>query len=148
MEKFVVYGRLAKQLVPFLCLLTAAGAHEILGSHTWKPTRRATMTALLVAALVVQAATNFAGPLRLSFPDDFRRLHNVDSVGGFQELLWVNVKTEPLRDRIVWPDNSVVLARAIHPLAFLPYQYEGYSPAQRRALRSTDIDMRLVAVPK
>jgi hypothetical protein len=33
---------------------------------------------------------------------------------------------------------------APHPLTFLPYQYEGYTPEQRRVLRSTDISMRLI----
>lgn len=39
--------------------------------------------------------------------------------------------------------GRVLLARP-HPLQYLPYQYEGYTPEQRAALRATDIRMRLV----
>jgi hypothetical protein len=44
------------------------------------------------------------------------------------------------------PTEGVVLLARPHPLQFLPYQYEGYTPAERAALRAIDIRMRLVEV--
>ena len=38
-----------------------------------------------------------------------------------------------------------VLEAAPHPLQFWPYQYEGFTPEERRLLRSTDIRMRVLA---
>ena len=58
---------------------------------------------------------------------------------------------------VIWDDKSTdntedeaigVIKEARHPLQYLPYQYEGYSPAQRQALRSTDIRMRIIAPGK
>lgn len=44
------------------------------------------------------------------------------------------------------PRAGTVVARAAHPLQFLPYAYEGYTPEERSILRSTDISMRLVDI--
>lgn len=73
LEKTVVYGRLARQLVPFLCLATGLLATRLLNERTLR-------------------------------------------------LLW----STP------------------HPLEYLPYQYEGSSPAARRLVRGADLSMRLV----
>jgi hypothetical protein len=45
---------------------------------------------------------------------------------------------------VTLPKRYRVVREAPHPLQFLPYQYEGYTPAQRSALRATDIRMRLI----
>ena len=42
------------------------------------------------------------------------------------------------------PRAGTVVARAAHPLQYLPYAYEGYTPTERSILRSTDISMRLI----
>ncbi len=40
--------------------------------------------------------------------------------------------------------SGAVVVRAAHPLQFIPYSYEGYTPTERSILRSTDISMRLI----
>ena len=52
----------------------------------------------------------------------------------------------PRPEPVTLPPHSVTLAVAEHPLEFLPYQYEGFTPENREVLRSTDIRMRLVGV--
>jgi hypothetical protein len=54
----------------------------------------------------------------------------------------------PGPDAVTLPLHYTVLRRAPHPLQFLPYQYEGYPPSQRSALRSADIEMKLLLVVK
>ena len=43
--------------------------------------------------------------------------------------------------------GSVTVAQTAHPLQYLPYQYEGFTPAQRERLRTTDIQMRAIIPP-
>ena len=52
----------------------------------------------------------------------------------------------PTPEAVHLPARYVVLKEARYPLQFWPYQYEGYTPAERRILRSTDIRMRLLAI--
>jgi hypothetical protein len=67
--------------------------------------------------------------------------------GGSTEYVWAYVQhIYPAPEPLVLPPGHAVLARAPHPLQFLPYQYEGYTPDERDKLRSTDISMRLVAI--
>jgi hypothetical protein len=144
--KFVVYGRLARQLVPFLCLVTSVAVATLLRSP--RAVARIAGVAILGTALV-QAAFNFRQPLWQSFPDDFMA-HNrpADDVAArYRQLRWVNTEhLYPRPEPVTLPPHSVTLAVADHPLEFLPYQYEGFTPENREVLRSTDIRMRLVGV--
>jgi hypothetical protein len=145
--KFVVYGRLVRGVVPFLCLGAAAGIDAFLGSRG--PSRAGWTTALviLVAAL---AASNFSTPLRQVFPDGFQRLAENEikrrAGSGFVWYRLINAKRlwgEPIE---IAPPPYAELLRRSHPLQFRPYQYEGYSAAQRAELNRSDIGMRLVGV--
>lgn len=140
LHRFVVYGRLARVLVPFLCLATAA-AGERLRVRSPRPWRG------LIALAMLQAAANFQAPLRLVFPAEFLRAHPVAVPAG-AELRAVNVRhLYPGPDRRPLPPRATLIAQAPHPLAYVPYQYEGFTPAQRRVLRTADITMRLLLVP-
>jgi hypothetical protein len=46
--------------------------------------------------------------------------------------------------RLEIPDGLVEVASAPHPLQYLPYQYEGYSPGERQFLRDVDVRMRVL----
>ena len=144
--KFVVYGRLARQLVPFLCLVTSAAVAALLRSP--RTVARVAGVAILGGA-VVQAAFNFRQPLLQSFPDDFMA-HNRpagDVAARYRQLRWVNTEhLYPRPEPVTLPPQSVTLAVADHPLEFLPYQYEGFTPENRAILRSTDSRRRLVGV--
>jgi hypothetical protein len=146
LHRFVVYGRLARQLVPFFCLLTASALETLRRSET----RRARAAfVVLIAGLVVQALVNFAGPLSQSFPLDFSRDLSWRGNWGIRRrhgiVVAVNAtNTHPLPDPVAVPRRYVTLKEAPHPREYRPYQYEGSTPAERRLIRSTDIRMRLL----
>ncbi len=139
LRKFVVYGRQVRQLVPFACVLSALAIQRLAASAS----PRRFLAGAAVAATVVQAAWNFRTPLTQVFPSEFRRMAEaVPNPGGAPRLLLYAEHIYP-RPTPAPPDGVVLLARP-HPLQFLPYQYEGYTPAERAALRAIDIRMRLV----
>ena len=141
LQKFVVYGRLVRQCTPFFCLLTA---HALEGIRTSKGGGRR-IFAVLFALIFVQAFVNQYACFKLTFPADFRVQANVamDNEGGL-EYGMVNVRhIYPEADDAPDREHRVVL-EAPHPLEFLPYQYEGFSPAERAELRSHKIEMQLV----
>jgi len=88
---FVVYGRTARQLVPFLCLAAGYGLARLS-----KP-----VSAVVLLLVVAQFAVNIAVPFRQHFPP------------------------------FLGPNDA-------HPLAWRPYQYEGFAPEQRAAFRAGD----------
>jgi hypothetical protein len=140
LHAFVVYGRLARPLVPFLCLLTAYALERARTSHSGV-TRALVPVAVVV--LLAQSGVNFQPPLKQTFPDELERQYGPSHLS---DLIWVNVEhIYPEPRPVALPDQFVLVHQAPHPLQFLPYQYEGYTPAQRRRLRSTDIRMRILA---
>jgi hypothetical protein len=140
---FVVYGRLARQLVPFFCLLAAAGLEAMLASSMVGMRRFAPATVALLAA---QAAVNFWMDLRVTFPTQFLREADAARLNEVANAAVVNARhLWPLPGRFTLPPGYTVLKEAPHPLQFLPYQYEGYDPAQRQALRAMDIRMLVIA---
>jgi hypothetical protein len=146
-HQFVVYGRLARQMVPFFCLVTAAALCDMRGHLP----RRARPVASIVMALLLlgQAVVNFAPPLKQVFPAEFRRPQPGDPrAQAGATLLAINAKhLYPGPEPIALPDRYVLVRKAPHPLQYLPYQYEGYTPEQRKALRQADISMRLILIP-
>jgi hypothetical protein len=146
LERFVVYGRLARQMVPFLCLTTAAAIHEI--DRLLPSKARLSWMATLTGLSIAQAAFNFATPLRQVFPAEFLRdtqahAHLPDKA----TLMTINARhLYPGPTPVTWPSRFTILKEASHPLEFLPYQYEGFTPEQRATLRSSDLTMRMVAV--
>jgi len=151
LEQFVVYGRLARQLVPFLCVITA---HEL--AHMRRlPWMRPGAVIAAAALLLVQTAVNFRTPLVQSFPIEFRGTFGprVKDLPPYEphlprpSALWVNAERfYPSPPVVQLPPEYALLAAAPHPLQFLPYQYEGSDPSQREALRSSDLRMRLLVV--
>jgi hypothetical protein len=148
LHAFVVYGRTARQLVPFLCLVAGAGFTALAASPRRSVRRLAAVAALLAVA---QAAANFRQPLMQWFPREFivRNMPAADRLAQSERVIWINTRhLRPLPGADAGlPANAVTIAEASHPLQFRPYQYEGYTPAERAVLRSTDISMRLVGVP-
>lgn len=141
---FVVYGRLARQLVPFLCLLTAT---VLVRAWDARPAAQRSGLAVVASAfLAVQALVNVTQPLRQQFPREFvRKVDALAADAGASELTTVYAHhIYPVPEPFTMTPGARVLALAPHPLQFLPYQYEGFSRAERQQLRSTDIRMRAV----
>jgi len=146
LHQFVIYGRIARALVPLLAL-TAGGSLAAAGqAGRWG--RR--LQILLLAAMATQVGLNFAPVLAQRFPADFQR--------EAQGRIALAPPTERGRFRIfnayfffyaqaaALPPHRQVVLRARHPLQFRPYLYEGYDQAQRAWFDSHDIAMRLVTV--
>lgn len=139
LEVFVVYGRTARQLVPFLCLLAA---HEI--GRWQKRAPRVILLAVVVGA-VGQVAYNLHTPIVQVFPDRFRIDAAQAAASPREELTFIYANHIYPTPEKVDVTGARVLAAAPHPLQFLPYQYEGFTPEERQLLRTTDIRMQLVA---
>jgi hypothetical protein len=168
LHKFVVYGRTARQLVPFLCLGAACGVAQIVRRR--RIPRVALAAAMLLFAL--QVGWNFAGPLRQRFPDELvretiarygavRDVVTTSGAGGELTACTPAVSWPPYKSpasglllvntcRIAGPPASAVrpqwgtaLWQHDHPLQFRPYQFEGLPQAERRNVSSA-IQMLLV----
>ena len=161
MHKAVVLGRFARQLVPFLCLATAAAARDV--ADQVRVPRIAWAAA--AAVIVAQAAFNFSVPLRQWFAPDIeaevaRMYGNAASltrdvsvvgpewgepVDRSARFVLLNTATflYPAKE-VAPPTEGTVVLRHSHPLQFRPYQYEVYDAAGRTVLQTADISMRLV----
>ncbi len=103
------------------------------------------MLGAAAAAIVIQAAFNARPVFVQQFPTDFiTRGERVAGERGashavtlYAAHLYPPKKLEPPPGY----DDAFV---APHPLQYLPYQYEGYTPQERQFLRSTDIRMRVL----
>jgi len=167
-ERIGVFGRQVRQCVPFLCLAAAAAWSGLV-----PPALRRRTTAPLCAALLAQAAWNFAEPLAQVFPADFVReararygalRRGVTLVGpnlrrpafggslpdraeawdpAARHVVLNAQHLYPIRGEGRAPAGRETL-RARHPMAFRPYQYEGFVPRERAVLRAADLSMRVV----
>ena len=154
LHSFVVYGRLARQIMPFLVLLSASGLARLEQNFPFgQKLARAVM--LLV---VIQAAWNYKTSFDLWYPREFaQEAQTLQPDFHFSEkrltfgaptlcqnngFIIENVK----RFEVPPEPNPVIqgklLLSAPHPDNFLPYQYEGYTPEQRQTLRQLQPEMR------
>jgi hypothetical protein len=146
LEIFVVYGRLARQLVPFFCIL---GALSI--EHLWSSGAKLRQVAILfLVSLLAQAGLNFYQPLVQGFPIEFHE--DAEAITpGLEEDQYVFVYAEFLHPNFpveLEGEGGTVRLQSEHPLDFLPYQYEGYTPAEREKIRGRDISMRLMLMDR
>jgi len=155
LERFVVYARTARPLVPLLCLAGGWAVRDLLASPR---VRRIAM-----AAVVAAAGLQFAPHFTRVFPREAeaRILTEVGnpksglSVDGCifrplylpvtrPDLVLVNAQPlYPVRTYAGYPAGRV-LWEAPNPLGYLPYQYEGHTPRERRLLREHDIAIKLI----
>ena len=143
--KFVVYGRLSRQLVPFFCLI---GAFWLRAQLQKRPSQYWLGWGIGLA-IVMQAGYNFYVPLTMTFPEEFRAVAqtqiNPALHGTYRELYTCFIYPTP--EKVVLPSHTIVW-QAPHPLQYRPYQYEAYTPRERQILRTTDIRMRLIYFPE
>jgi hypothetical protein len=155
-EKFVVYGRSARSLLPFACLLGAYALTRLIGLRSW-------VGAFAFVAIIVGAGINQVPHFLQAFPREVKRQvwstlgvpkHALAFTGTTYdspvapvtrpELALVNTEgLFPLREFVGYPAGQVVFSTP-HPNASPAYQYEGYSPSARALLRRHPVDMRLI----
>ena len=141
LRRLVVYGRLARQMVPFFCILTGVFLERIRSSSS----RGSALVWMAGALAACQAIVNFHRPVTQVFFPEFRRMAAEASAAagpGDYEVLFAEF-IYPLPPAIPVPPGRIILARP-HPLEFLPFQYEGWTPEERSAVRASDIRMRLL----
>ena len=158
LQEFVVYGRLARQMIPFLILLAANGLTQMEQGKFAKYR----LSGIVLSLAMVQAAWNFGLSYQLYYPRQvtedlqaqFPRFEfstkrlaygapTVCQSGGYaienaKYFLGAPDTTQPIAGESLW--------EAPHPLNFLPYQYEGYTPEQRREFRKQHLQMRFYKV--
>ena len=147
---FMVYGRMSRCLVPFLCLGAGAG---VAGFLSRRGASRPAWTVAVAVLAVALAAANFAAPLRQVFPARFlqilkRRLSEIPP-GRFYFLRAANAETQwgGAMDGAAARPGEDLLLRCPNPLQFRPYQFEGFTQAQRRQLNGNDIAMQVFGLP-
>ena len=158
LHSFVVYARLARQLLPFLILLAASGLAQ-LEQHTRARYPLATATLLIV---VIQAAWNFGISYQFHYPRQFteelqaqfpgfefsskRMAYGAPTVCRSNSYVIENAKYYLTAPEMTPPVKGTVLRDVQHPVNFLPYQYEGYTPEQRQEFRERPLRMRFYRV--
>ena len=152
-EKFVVYGRLVRMMVPFFSLLSAWVVYRIFADRS----RYRPVALLLVAMIIGLAARNFSRPLQQLFPRAFvaqgralidQRVAAEPSAQSTNELL---ERFRFVYAEFLWPvpgpvafGPHEVLLEAAHPLSYEPYLYEGFDRSQREAFVGGNVTMRLI----
>jgi hypothetical protein len=169
LHRFVVYDRLARPMWPFMCLAAAAGVATI-DEGRWLAGRRAFLLYGMVLGLflinsaplvtqryprdVVLEVLARYGPDAVAYDTSLQ--HTFDSTSGF--FFPADVPTPGKRyvlvnARDLWFEGEPgvkpvaggrVIASWRHPRQLPFMQYHGYTPAQRRFMRSTDASMRLI----
>jgi len=153
LQKFVLYGRVARSVVPFFAL-AAGGSLAAIGQAS-RAGRFAQVG--LVALIVLLAGVNFTPILSQQFPDEFRlaaqraaeRLPLEERVGARILNAFQYPWSEAFHYQAIFapvPDRYRTILKARHPLEYRPFQYEGYSPDQRDLFDANDITMRLIVL--
>ncbi len=148
-QKFVVYGRTARQVVPFVVLAAAYGIN-----HLPRVSRR---LLIVVAALV--ALPNLVQPLWIEVPRaaEQRAQAEVGSYSHDSTLLNLNLTVEPpqryvlLNAQYPYPILGIkpdppgrVIFTMRHPFTFDPLLYEGFDADMRAIIRSSHLEMKLI----
>ncbi|HJX53322.1 MAG TPA: hypothetical protein VJ801_11195 [Polyangia bacterium] len=152
--KFVVYGRLSRQVAPFCALLVGWTAARLFGPGGSR--RRMELAALIV--ILSAGAWSMATPLRMVFPAAFhQRASRVMSAYQEQPAATNPAAVASSKFRILYngffwpypaerplPQHYLVLLASPHPFSWRFYRYEGFNRVQRNKIEATDITVRLV----
>lgn len=142
---FVVYGRTARILVPFLCLGAAAGMDSLISR--W-PTRIIWFVPATI--LILSVISHISEALNQVFPVDF--IDHAKAQAHLSRLrspvLLRVLNAGPLWEGYVTSEHRAhdILLNKKHPLQFTPYLFEGFNKELRSRYRREDISMKLITV--
>ena len=158
MHYFVVYARLARQMLPFLILLAAQGFIRL--ENRVACSQRAIPFIYIV--IFVQAAWNFSAAYQVGFPRDFaaeaqvrfpgfefsskRLAYGAPVICQHNGYVIENTKFYIAPPERIPQVKGQLLLSAPHPTHYLPYLYEGDPPDFRRAYRTLRLQMNLFKV--
>jgi hypothetical protein len=169
LHRFVVYDRLARQMLPFICLAAAAGFSAAMSPRFQR---------VLYVAVALAAVPNWVTVFAQRFPRDIAiesvRQYGANHVGVRMTISGIDNATvrlflpfddpasalaQPRRYILtnaqdIWvpggasasvaqPDGKVLLSTR-HPRQLKSMQYHGYQPAERTFLRSIDFPIQLI----
>ena len=155
---FVVYGRTARVLVPFIALLAARGLTELENQKRFGEKA----VSIVLVILFFQFTWNYWNIASISYPIDLAKKAH-EQFPGFQlsadntylgkppvcqinEYVAINFKyIYPTPDPIPQIEGTTLLS-VPHPINFIPYQYEGLTPQQREPFRKDIVEMKLLRV--
>jgi hypothetical protein len=153
LEYFVVYARLARQMIPFLVLLAAQGLVQLENRVAYGPR----VTQLIFAIIFLQAAWNFSTAYQVGFPRDFaeavqtrfpdfefsskRLAYGAPVICQNNGYLIENTKFYVAPPEELPLVKGQLLMYAPHPTNYLPYLYEGDPPDFRHAYRTLKLRM-------
>jgi hypothetical protein len=152
---FVVYARLARQLIPFIVLLAAQGLVQLENRTTYGRS----IAHFMVAIILLQAAWNFAQAYKIGFPRDFaveaqirfpdfefsskRLAYGAPVVCQYNGYIIENTKFYVAPPERIPQVSGQILLSELHPTNFQPYLYEGDPPDFREAYRTLRLRMNL-----
>ena len=152
---FVVYARLARQLIPFIVLLAAQGLVQLEDRTAYGRT----ITHFIFAVVLLQAAWNFAQAYKIGFPRDFaaeaqvrfpdfefsskRLAYGAPVICQFNGYIIENTKFYVAPPERIPRVSGQILLSELHPTNFQPYLYEGDPPDFRQAYRALKLRMKL-----
>ena len=155
---FVVYARLARQLMPFIVLLAAQGLIQLENRTTYARS----ITHFIVAIVLLQAAWNFTQAYRIGFPRDFaaeaqvrfpdfefsskRLAYGAPVICQYNGYISENTKFYVAPPERIPQVRGQILLSELHPTNFQPYLYEGDPPDFREAYRNLRLRMNLYKV--
>jgi hypothetical protein len=145
-NKFVVYGRLARQLAPFFCLVGGLAISDLLSRRK----RREVGAALVGFALLVNGFIMLGPVVEQEFPPAFKARaeellkSSPSATPGVTYYRYVGVDDYLFEaEKLPYaPEETLLVAR--HPYEFKPYHYEGASAEVRALRRAADQRMKLV----
>lgn len=156
LHRLVVYARTLKPLAPALALAAAWPLARLLAT---RPRLAWPVAAWLACIAAVNAAPFFAHVFPRDIEAAVLRAHGrpkrtltvagslyfpSDRPVARPDLALVNAQNlYPVR-ALLPPPAGRTLLRVDHPLAYRPFHYEGFAPAERALLRSADLSIRLV----
>ena len=152
MRTFVVYARTARQLMPFLVLSAAYGLYSI---RSWK-NGRYWFVPMILTIVFAQAFLNYQRSYNIEYPRKLIRdiQHQYPDIEisskmrrfysplycRHNDFLLLNYHyiynwTKPLPGF-----QGKVLMRVSHPINYLPYQYEEFTPVERQEIREKNFE--------
>jgi hypothetical protein len=160
--KFVIYGRFARELIPFFCMIVAFSLYKL--KYIFLQHRYVTMACLII--LLVQTAYNFYTPLTQKWPKDlyltvtqnfgdvYRDLtilgpsvaNNIELDRRKSSLVLLNVDFPYPVIGIKQEYSGKIIIKESHPLNYFPYQYEGWNSNERSILRKDGFFMELIEI--
>lgn len=155
---FVVYGRLARQMIPVVVFLSAQGLVQL--EH--RSVFGARISALILIIAFTQAGWNFARAYGLTYPREFvalaqtrypefefstkRLAFGAPVICQNHGYIMENAKYYVTPPEAVPHVQGELLLSVPHPLNFLPYQYDGDPPAIRQIFRKLKLRMNFYKV--